>query len=871
MRKAVYLFFVLILLQACSTKRNTLVTRSFHSLTAHYNIYFNGNESFKEAMKQLDASHKDNFAEILPLFNYKNKKEISSLSPQMDKTIKKSLKVIKMHSLKAKPKRPKGREMTKKERKFYAKKEFNKWIDDSYFLIGKANFYKQDYAKAINSFNEILHLYKNENSYYPSRLWLLKTYIESSRFKDAQEQIAIVENDRKFPDYLEQDFLLTKADFYLEQNKYKEAIPILEEVSLLVKKKKRARLYYILAQLNALIKDKAKASDYFAQVIDSKASYEMLFNAQINRALLLDANQNSDKLEKDLLKMLKDKKNADYKAQVYFALAKIAQTQKDETKALKYFKLCLESPDVNDTQKALAYLALGDMYFAQSNYLQAGTYFDSTMSFLSPKYNRYEELLEQTRNLKELINSLKIIQQEDSLQQVAHMSERQRKKLIESLIQKVKQKEAEEKRTMQGDRDNFDKSPGRQNTLPGQGGKWYFYNQTSISYGSQEFKKKWGNRKLEDNWRRSNKKSVAADFWASQDESQEAEKDNTLDNKKPEFYLKNLPLTDSAMAVSDNKIAKALYKVGDIYDLKLNEPELSSNEFSKLIKRYPSNDLSVEAAYKLYLLYKKEGNVSKANYWKKFLMVKYPQSTYARILKDPNYLKQLNSQERAAEELYQSAFNDYEAKSFALVLNKVKEAESKFLTHKLMPKFLLLGALAVANQGNATEYISRLDYISKHYPGTIEKKRADEILKTLMNDKNNASSSIEQAKLNKAKQIYTFEPKSTHYILFVPQKAIDINRFRFDIFNISVDKFSELNLEVLNVSLTEKQKLIVIKSINNSSTARQISGVLAKNLKSYKKASDYNTFIISQKNFLKLKKNKKIDLYRKFYKEFYEK
>jgi len=869
MRKAFYLFFVFLLLQACSTKRNTLITRSFHNLTAHYNIYFNGNESFKEAMRQLDASHKDNYSELLPLFNYKNKKEIASLSPQMDKTIKKSLKVIKMHSLKAKPKRPKDREMSKKEREFYAKKEFNKWIDDSYFLIGKANFYKQEYAKAINSFQEILNLYKSENSYYPARLWLLKTYIESNRFKDAQEQIAIVENDRQFPDNLEQDFLLTKADFYLEQNKYKEAIPLLEEVSLMVKKRKRARLYYILAQLNALIKDKAKASDYFAQVIDSKASYEMLFNAQINRALLLDANQNSEKLEKDLLKMLKDKKNADYKAQVYFALAKIAQTQKNEAKALDYFKLCLESPDVNDTQKALAYLALGDMYFSQSRYLQAGAYFDSTMSFLSPKYIRYEELSEQTRNLKELITNLKIIQQEDSLQQVARMPEKQRNDLIESLIQKVKQKEAEEKRTMQGNRDNFDHSPGSRTSLPGQSGKWYFYNQTSISYGSQEFKKKWGNRKLEDNWRRSNKKSVASDFWASQDESQEAEQDNTLDNKKPEYYLKNLPLTDSAMAISDKKIAKALYKVGDIYDQKLHEPELSNKEFSKLVKRYPSNDLSIEAAYKLYLLHKKEGNANKANYWKKFLIVKYPQSTYARILKDPNYLKQLNRQERAAEKLYQSAYADYEAKNFALVLSKVQEAESKFLTHKLMPKFRLLGAMAVANQGNATEYINRLEFISKNYPGTIEKKRADEILKTLMNDKNNASSSIEQAKLNKAKQIYTYKPQSTHFILFVPLKAMDINRFRFDLFNVSVDKFTELNLEVLSVSLTEKQKLIVIKSIKNFSTARQISGVLVKNLKSYKKDNDFETFIISQENFLKLKENKEIDLYKKFYNEFY--
>ena len=64
-----YIFFLMavLLLAACSRKKNTFLSRSKHSITAEYNILYNGNIAFEEGKRQLALSYKDNFWEILPV------------------------------------------------------------------------------------------------------------------------------------------------------------------------------------------------------------------------------------------------------------------------------------------------------------------------------------------------------------------------------------------------------------------------------------------------------------------------------------------------------------------------------------------------------------------------------------------------------------------------------------------------------------------------------------------------------------------------------------------------------------------------------------------------------------------------------------
>ena len=107
-----------------------------------------------------------------------------------------------------------------------------------------------------------------------------------------------------------------------------------------------------------------------------------------------------------------------------------------------------------------------------------------------------------------------------------------------------------------------------------QEGKWYFYNQAALTFGRTEFRRRWGDRKLEDNWRRSNK--AQSNYITGRSNADETSQNGTdtsaavLDYKKPEFYLKNLPLTDSLMAISNDKIATALLNAGKAYSERIS-------------------------------------------------------------------------------------------------------------------------------------------------------------------------------------------------------------------------------------------------------------------------------------------------------------
>ena len=861
------------LISSCSTKKNTAITRTFHNVTARYNVYFNGKESFKSAMLNLDNNYKDNYNEILPIYKYKNKSYLTPLSSDMDKSIKKSLKVIKMHSLKAKPKRPANREMTPREREYYKKNEYCRWVDDSYFLIGKSNFYKEDYPKAINSFQHIINQFSKEDRVYDAHIWLVKTYVESNRMSDAKEQINIIKNNKKFPEKKKLNFNLAQADYYLEQQEYDKLIPLLKSSLELTKNKElKSRLSYILAQLHTIKGNKKIARDYYAAVIKMQVSYEMSFYAQINSALILDANQNSDNLEKDLLKMLKDIKNSDFQSQIYYALAKLSITKGDKPKAIEYYKLSAQSPNAEGTQKALSYLALADIYFEASNYLPSGAYYDSTMNFLDESYSRYAELSKQTRNLKVLIDNLNTIQNQDSLQKVAKMPEKDRMNIVYGIIDEIKQREAEEKQQQLSLAGNL-QNQNEQGIVPisGQSGKWYFYNQTSVSYGSTDFKKRWGARKIEDNWRRSNKKIVAEDFFNNNEETGTNNESKELTDKMPEYYLQHLPLNDSSILVSNQLIAAALYNAGNVYNNKLNETELAAEIFNKLLNRFPSHEFAPQTAYKLYLIYTQQNNVMLSNRWKNYLIATFPKSTYAKVLNNPDYLEQLKAEIKQAEILYEKAYIAYENMLYSDVIELTEQAEKQFPTHELIPKFNLLHAFATARQGQIDNYISELESITKSYQGSIEAQKAQDILSNILSANSTNSQNIENAQLRKASSIFNFKPEEEHWAVFYAQNTtLDINRLRFDLFNICIDDYAKLNLKI-EAETVDKMSLIVIRTFNNKNKTLAFIDHAKRSLIQLKKQEekDFGMYIISKTNFSKLKTEGDLFLYQTFYKKFY--
>ena len=161
------------MLMSCSNTKNTATTRWYHNLTAHYNVLFNGQESFKKGLKRTESSYKEDYSRTLPVFTYGDNEVAKSMTSEMDVAIKKAGKLITMHSIKAKPKQKKGPQ-TAQEKEFYNKNEYNKWVDDAYLLIGKANFYKHEYLPAADAFNFVNREFPKAESHYTALIWLAR-------------------------------------------------------------------------------------------------------------------------------------------------------------------------------------------------------------------------------------------------------------------------------------------------------------------------------------------------------------------------------------------------------------------------------------------------------------------------------------------------------------------------------------------------------------------------------------------------------------------------------------------------------------------------------------------------------------------------
>ncbi len=348
----------------CTTEKNTLVTRSYHNITSHYNIFFNGIESYKKGLKQAQESYIDDYTQILPIFTYDDESIAQSIAPDMERTIKKSSKVIALHSITAKPEYKDGPQ-TEKQKTFYAKNEYNKWVDDNYLIMGKAYLFRHEYNMAIETFKFIITEYPYEDIINETQVWLARAYNEIKEYKESEKILNQLTADDRFPKKLYADMYATVADLYIKKEDYEYAIdPItiaLEEVG---EKRTRIRYAFILGQLHQQVGNMEEASKYYREVIKMNPPYEMSINARINRAsVFVEGADKSMEIKDELDKMLKDEKNREYQDQIYYALGNIYFREGNVDKAIDYYKLSSVKNVSNAQQKTKSCLTLAEIFY----------------------------------------------------------------------------------------------------------------------------------------------------------------------------------------------------------------------------------------------------------------------------------------------------------------------------------------------------------------------------------------------------------------------------------------------------------------------------------------------------------------------------
>ena len=125
-------FTYCVLFEGCSTDKDTLINRQYHTLTAHFNVFFNGNESFNLGVSAINDKYKENYDEILPIYRYGDDKVLAPGKTYMETAQKKATKTIQKHEIRvsaattkkqSRDKEKKAKEKLKKDKEKNSKKK----------------------------------------------------------------------------------------------------------------------------------------------------------------------------------------------------------------------------------------------------------------------------------------------------------------------------------------------------------------------------------------------------------------------------------------------------------------------------------------------------------------------------------------------------------------------------------------------------------------------------------------------------------------------------------------------------------------------------------------------------------------------------
>ncbi|MEG1555788.1 MAG: tetratricopeptide repeat protein [Bacteroidales bacterium] len=852
--------FIILFFGACSTRKNTFPNRAYHTVTSKFNVTFNGKEALKSGEEELAKKSKENYTSLIPVYNYPAKPELGPIYPYMDKAIEKASKCIYKHSM------------------FIRGKEYVKTIDDAYLIMGKAYFYKQDYVQANRIFNYIANTYKGWNCVEEAMILNARAAIQQKYYSRAQTlldevQYKIQEKKSKKLNVL---FNAAMAEYQLNapNGDYQLAIDYIQDaIKNKPKKEFTTRLYFILGQIHETMGQLPEAQNNFLKVIKRTPPYEMEFSAHMHLATNYDGTSSSrNTIMKELNKMLEEKKNENYKDQIYYAISEIERIDENKEEQIDHLKLSVSSYTDNDFQRTFSSIKLADIYFENEKYMDAQAYYDTAIISLPKNYPNHDEIVKKSKILKDLVVNLQEVMLQDSLQRIAKMSEGERRSWVN---QRIEEFTAEERRLAKEEADRMtalqsSMSMGNVNINTSQSGKWYFYNPGLITSGQTEFYRKWGNRKLEDNWRISNKQQISFediatinDPSAATDKTEYDEEGNPIkqretDRKKAEFYTQDLPLTKGAIDTSNQKIANALYHAGLIYMDQLQDTKRANESFENLYRRFPKHELSLPTLYLLYLNYLKL-NDSKYERPKNIILNDYPETDYAKLILDPTYYQKLAEKAKEVEKAYEITYMAYSQKQWKETVKLVDQSLPKCTDVNLKSKFTYLRAVATGQIYGEDSLKKGLTDIIIQYSKTPVEDLARTYLSLFANsDKELAQAgdtiSIKktEATAEKEENPFIIAPDETHYIiLIVNASTLPILDVKNNISAFNREFFSLQKYNINSFYINTNEQMVTIAKFKNKISAMDYYQIMTANdfFKNNVSNKNITIFAISSTNY----------------------
>ena len=915
MKKSTYtltisVVLLLLLLTACgSTKVNTAQSRFYQAFVTRFNVYHNGHEAYKEGLASQEQSHKDNYMEIIPLFPISKESTRSAGGGSFDKAIEKSQKAVKLHSIKQKPKKKDNRELTEKDKQWYAKKEYNPFLHNAWMLMGKAQFQKGEFLEAASTFSYITRLYSDEPEIVAeARMRMAQCYAELEWNYEAENLLTQMQRDT-IPYQLAEEYNAIMASHLLLQERFEEAVPYLEKA---VKrsgrsKKQKTREYYLLGQIYKHVGNKAQAYKAFGKAIKQNPPYELEFNARIQQTETVSGTT-APKMLKTLKRMAKDVNNKNYLDQVHYAMGNIYLAQRDTTNAIAQYEKGAELSTRNGVEKGILLLQLGQIYWDRADYVDAQRCYGEAIGLIDKEHKQYDVVNLRSTILDELVEHTVAIDLQDSLQHLATLPEEQLYEVIDNIIAEVirqeeEAKKAEEDAALMAQREEAlgeAQAKGPQMNTPTAAGmgdnSWYFYNMQLVEQGKKDFQQKWGRRKLEDNWRRANKSVLADEAFeeVNYDDDEESEElsdsiasDSTVVDLAPDslvtdphdrrYYLQQIPFTEEQLAESNAILEEALFNAGIIYKDKLEDFMLAENTFGRLNTQFPDFDRTDEVYYNLFLMYSRWKRWDDAERYRALLTEQYPTSDYTLTINDPDFMTSAIHGKHIEDSLYAATYTAYMEGLFSEVEANAAISGEKYPLGAHRPKFMFLDAMGRLQQGDQSGFLEELKEIVSKYPENEISELAGLIARGLQEGRLLGSGSLgniwsrrlasadEGAVADSLRPEFSTDRYAPYrFVLAYEEGTVNDNQLLFEIARYNFSKFMVRNFDIV----TSKQggiAMLHVTGLTNFDEAYQYMHRLYADPTMATKLSGLRALIISDENLQLLLKHYSIDEYTEFY------
>lgn len=841
MRLKSFYFFViggvLLLSGACSTKKDKFLNRNFHAMTTKFNVLYNGNLAFDEGYEALTTSYEDNFWEILPVERLDVNEDAPILlpgrqakNPNFEIAEEKAAKAIQKHSMNI------------------AGRERNPQMDEAFILLGKARYFDQRFIPALEAFNYILYKYPNSDKINTAKIWREKVNIRLNN-----EQIAIRNLNRLLKtEILDKqeyaDLHAFMAQAYLNRKINDTALFYLKEAAFTTPKNhEKARYLFILGQLYENLQVLDSSDLAFNEILRMKRKAPRMYwaHAQLKIAehySLKDGNDHEELAA--LMKLAENRESRPYLDKIYYQIGRFHDQREAVALAEVFYNKALSRQTQDNELKARTYQALGNIYFNKNEYFAAGQYYDSTLTHMNPNTLAHFRLKRRRDNLQDVIKYEEISAVNDSVLNLVSLSKEDREAVFQTVIDTLKasaiaaREAAKEQEALMQDRESF---LGLETNQRQAASAFQFYETTLMASQRLEFKRRWGNRNLADNWRWQDRVSAMPQPGVSLAENPEEAFTDSI--YQLAYYLNKIPKDPQVIDSLTRQRDDAYYQLGLLYKERFQAYAVAAEKLEVLLANQPEEKLILPAKFNLYQIYAQTGD-EKADHLRNEILTQYPDSRFAVLLNNPR--AELEADAESPEAFFTRIYKMYQNQQFAAAEKQLDSAVLRFNGDEMVPRFLLLKTRNTARLDGLPAYKKQLEELSLDYANTPEGKEAARLLAEDFSSLENSA--------------FDFETPSLYWKLLVPYAYTDSLKMKEN--RKVVEKaLEDLKYDYLFLSedvYNRDTLFFVIHGFPNPSRAEGFAELLEVN-KDYK--LKLNTTVVNSENYRIIQIHKNFDAY----------